>query len=573
MSKEENQYNKMTRREVIVAMAAASALMPLAVQAMTTETLEDVELGKGSWDTLGQSDKSRVNSQAIIVPSSFATYASRFLISYDQGVASWWKDLKSKYALLSEEEQRNKLGSSFGKFAASVLVSTNTFIQQDEEVGSESWANLFDIFMEKYGKDSEDSIRQICILFSLLPKKQQPIAKLKQFKSSMQPTSNDPSSSQDKLSKTLSDFAALLPSNYGCLPATSNEASFTISPAIDLFEVGIDEEFGQAVTATFFGPLSSVTLTREMPKYSFDTYALFGISGATGCALTHSVVIPLDVVKTKAQTDPEDYANIFSGASKILKDEGFSGLLTGAQATLAGYFWYGLSVYPSYTLFKRFIGQSLLPPDFSVLHTNDVALIAGAMAAVIASLGLTPLEAARIRVVADPDRYKPLGLIGTLDVIAKENVELGWKSLYAGLPSLMTRQVIFGSLKFLIFERACDSIYFTWPFLRDATWTALTVSLVAGGFSGALSSVVSQPADAVLTYVAQKNDGKGTLGVIEGSRLMVEESGVGSLYRGLGSRSLWAASIIAGQFLLYDVFRNVFGVTVEDLTQVFDLKI
>ena len=230
-------------------------------------------------------------------------------------------------------------------------------------------------------------------------------------------------------------------------------------------------------------------------------------------------------------------------------------------------------VYPSYTFFKRYISQSLFPADFSLAHANDIALIAGALAAVIASLGLTPVEAARIRVVADPEQYRPRGLVGTLQSIAEEDTRLGWKAVYAGLPSLMTRQVIFGSIKFLAFERACENIYLVWPSLRDATWTALTVSLIAGGFSGALSSVVSQPADAVLTYVAQKNDGKGTLGVIDGCKMMVEESGVSSLFRGLGSRCLWAGSIIAGQFVLYDVFRNFFGVNTDDLSQVFCIDI
>ena len=84
--------------------------------------------------------------------------------------------------------------------------------------------------------------------------------------------------------------------------------------------------------------------------------------------------------------------------------------------------------------------------------------MAGAIAAVVASLGLTPLEAARIRAVAEPDKYRPLGLAGTLDAIAKEDADLGWKTLYAGLPSLMTRQVIFGSIKFLAFERACETL-------------------------------------------------------------------------------------------------------------------
>jgi solute carrier family 25 (mitochondrial phosphate transporter), member 3 len=89
---------------------------------------------------------------------------------------------------------------------------------------------------------------------------------------------------------------------------------------------------------------------------------------------------------------------------------------------------------------------------------------------------------------------------------------------------------------------------------------------------GALSSVVSQPADAVPTYVAAMEKSTG-MGVLEGSRLMMEEGGVSSLFRGLGSRCLWAAAIIAGQFLLYDVFRNYFGVNSEDLSQVFRIDL
>jgi solute carrier family 25 phosphate transporter 3 len=192
------------------------------------------------------------------------------------------------------------------------------------------------------------------------------------------------------------------------------------------------------------------------------------------------------------QTNPGEYDNIVDGALSIARDEGPMALALGAQATIAGYLWYGLSVYPSYTFFKTFIGKTLLSPEIAMLHVNDVALVSGALAAVIASLLLTPLEAARIRTVADPDTYRSLGLFGTLGVIANENPSNGLKTLYAGLPSLLTRQVIFGSVKFVAFERACEAIFKAWPLLQDATWTTLLVSLVAGGFSGALSSVVSQ---------------------------------------------------------------------------------
>eukprot|EP00536_Pseudo-nitzschia_multiseries_P001144 jgi/Psemu1/300567/fgenesh1_kg.14_\ len=131
----------------------------------------------------------------------------------------------------------------------------------------------------------------------------------------------------------------------------------SIQPPISLYQVGVGEEFGQAATATTFGPLALNALRRELPRYTFDIYALFGISGATGCALTHSVVIPLDVVKTRSQTSTESTMSI---VTDIVENEGIGGLLTGAQATLAGYAWYGISVYPSYAFFKRFLALSVL---------------------------------------------------------------------------------------------------------------------------------------------------------------------------------------------------------------------
>jgi solute carrier family 25 phosphate transporter 3 len=228
---------------------------------------------------------------------------------------------------------------------------------------------------------------------------------------------------------------------------------------------------------------------------------------------------------------------------------------------------------------KHYIAEEVLSsPAYALAHANDVALVAGAVASIIASIGLTPTEACRIRAVAQPSIYRNLGHIGTMRIIATEDTTLGWKNLYTGLPSLMTRQVIFGSIKFITFERMSDAIYTQYPELRIHTYTALGVSLVAGGISGVLSSIVSQPADSVLTFVAKRgSSSRGTsvnnrgLGILDGAKLMVQEEGLGSLFRGLGSRSVWAGCIIAGQFLLYDVFRAYFGITGEDLTQVFEL--
>ena len=306
------------------------------------------------------------------------------------------------------------------------------------------------------------------------------------------------------------------------------------------------------------------------------------------CALTiYYILFPCKVVKTRAQTDPGtvDRSNVLASNSvnsasvgmirsslNIIEREGFEALLLGAQATILGYFWYGLSVYPTYTFAKRFLSQVIVTRSYSTLHGNEIALLAGACAAVVASLGLAPIEAARIRVVADPTTYRPLGVTGTLNVIATENPSLGWKNLYASLPSLLTRQVIFGSTKFLVFERACDFIYNVYPELHDTTVSCLAVTLIAGGFSGIVSSIVSQPADSVLTYIAkQKSTSIAEMNIMDVLRKMSAEGGIYSLFRGLRSRSVWAGSIIAGQFFLYDIFRTWFGVRSEDLMQCYQL--
>lgn len=86
------------------------------------------------------------------------------------------------------------------------------------------------------------------------------------------------------------------------------------------------------------------------------------------------------------------------------------------------------------------IKQFLLLLMFLLSFSSDVALVAGALASVIASLGLTPIEACRIRAVAQPEIYRDAGLVGTSQMIASEDKQLGWRALYAGLPSLMIRQ-------------------------------------------------------------------------------------------------------------------------------------
>ena len=517
------------------------------------------------------------------IPLSFVTYASRIIIHYDNDT------------LLLDHKINEEL---FGNFAMSVQMGIQKYMSN--EISKSNYETLAAIFLDKYSK-YEGAVRHIGILFSLLPKNNQPIEflqKLKKTKQTKPPVDNR--IRNEDINAFLNDPRMLLPSYY-TFTYNKSSSSFIVNPPIeDILNRGnaiSSENQNESIvsTTTPFGPRSTLPLKRDLPNYNPYIYSLLALSGGISCAITHTVVIPLDVVKTRMQTEDltklqykenAENTDMISYAKYIIQTEGIDALLLGTSATIAGFLWYGISVYPSYLFFKRFLSNIIAISLSSDLLANMdtvntiISLLSGALASVIASIGLTPMEACRIRTVAQPEVYKPLGLSGTIAALANEDKTLGYQLLYAGFPSLVTRQVIFGSIKFLTFERTCAyltsillSSSYGMEIYNEYTFTPFIISLLSGAVAGSLSSIISQPADSVLTYVSkQKNDG-GSIGVIEGAKIMIENEGFSSLFRGSGSRCLWAGCIIAGQFCLYDVFRSLFGVSGDNLSQVLEVVI
>ena len=69
-------------------------------------------------------------------------------------------------------------------------------------------------------------------------------------------------------------------------------------------------------------------------------------------------------------------------------------LMQGFGPTLAGYLWYGITVYPGYELFKRLFMQ-LVGPLNAALFRVPLVLAAGAAATCIACIGVCPAEVSR----------------------------------------------------------------------------------------------------------------------------------------------------------------------------------
>lgn len=81
-------------------------------------------------------------------------------------------------------------------------------------------------------------------------------------------------------------------------------------------------------------------------------YALCGFGGLLSCGLTHTAVVPLDLVKCRIQVDGAKYGNIVKGFKVTVAEEGVRALAKGWAPTLIGYSMQGVCKFGFYEVFK-----------------------------------------------------------------------------------------------------------------------------------------------------------------------------------------------------------------------------
>lgn len=69
-------------------------------------------------------------------------------------------------------------------------------------------------------------------------------------------------------------------------------------------------------------PLATLLALVQERRLTAIDFGLFAACGAVGCTSTHLTVVPLDVVKTRLQTDPGRYAGLAEGVTTIAKEVG-----------------------------------------------------------------------------------------------------------------------------------------------------------------------------------------------------------------------------------------------------------
>ena len=154
------------------------------------------------------------------------------------------------------------------------------------------------------------------------------------------------------------------------------------------------------------------------------------VAGGGAAAISHGITTPIDVVKTRMQTNPELYNGSTTLAlKKIVADDGALFLLQGLGPTLVGYGLEGALKFGSYEMAKPLFAH--VTPSTMVNY-----LLASCVAGALAAIVLCPAEEVRIRLVADPSYAS-----GPLQALVRLSASNGPLASLAGFPAMCAKQV------------------------------------------------------------------------------------------------------------------------------------
>jgi hypothetical protein len=179
----------------------------------------------------------------------------------------------------------------------------------------------------------------------------------------------------------------------------------------------------------------------------------------------------------------------------------------------------------------------LLPALLMTTDINSLSsifpLVAGGIAAIPAELLTTPIEIAKIRIQCRSSSDSD-GILGTIMSVFRNE---GWAALFKGFAPALSRQVIYQSMKMILYIPFLSIIVYLLPLNSPdgQTEPSMIHLIIAGGAAGAIGAWATNPLDVV--KVRSQADNKGSLHTV--SDMLTALS---ALYSSGGVGTLWAGA-------------------------------
>ncbi|CAI9756433.1 unnamed protein product [Fraxinus pennsylvanica] len=255
--------------------------------------------------------------------------------------------------------------------------------------------------------------------------------------------------------------------------------------------------------------------TKKVEEFTAGYYGLCTAGGMLSAGTTHLAITPLDVLKVNMQVNPIKYSGILSGFSTLWREGGPSALWRGWSGKFFGYGVQGGCKFGLYEYFKKLYGDALVDQNKGVIFF-------------LSSL-------------ADgfPKLYANEGLSG----------------FYKGLFPLWGRNLPFSMIMFSTFEHSVDLMYRNVIQRRKEDCSKseqLAVTCLAGYAAGAVGTVISNPADNIVSSLYNKK--------ADTVRQAVKKIGLVNLFtRSLPVRIAIVGPVVTLQWFFYDTIKVLSG--------------
>ena len=312
----------------------------------------------------------------------------------------------------------------------------------------------------------------------------------------------------------------------------------------------------------------------------------FFIAGGTCAAISHGITTPIDVVKTRMQSNPDKYKSLLPATALIIKEEGAGALTKGLVPTLVGYGIEGALKFGIYEVAKPMVILAFQRLNNKLNRSGGAGalpfLLASIMAGAVASLVLVPMESTRIRMVTDAS-FEGIGLLRGLTKLVDEAGLV--QTLTVGLGAMLAKQVPYTFGKQVSFDVVAKFLYgiLNNPSQSQSTASVAetisksvspefikwSVSVLSAMIASVMACLMSQPGDVILTETykgGEGDDASKKRGLAEvSSTIYARNSNEGvalalaGFFTGLQARFVHVGLIITSQLVIYDLVKQLLG--------------
>eukprot|EP00873_Tetraselmis_striata_P006082 jgi/Tetstr1/426346/TSEL_016658.t1 len=295
---------------------------------------------------------------------------------------------------------------------------------------------------------------------------------------------------------------------------------------------------------------SSVSEAAEcLPEYDGLNLASYMAAGAMAGVVEHTVMFPVDTVKTRMQalSHPGQQLNSKSlrrAVKVILKREGVAGLYNGVAAVALGAGPSHALYFATYEMGREFLGAN------QEGHRPLETAVAGTMATAVNDFCMTPWDVIKQRLQVAGTPYS-----GVMDCARRTLSTHGLGAFFKSYQTTLLMNVPFVAIHFPIYESGKKMLTG-----GDDEAEGLLVEAVAGGAAGGIAAALTNPLDVVKTRLQTEGVQSRVVysaSAVQTLRTILAEEGQAALWAGVKARVLFHIPAAAVSWCTYETMKSM----------------